>query len=203
MLITFEGIDGSGKSTQIQLLHEKLVQEGYPVSVFREPGGTKISEKIRELLLDQDNDIDPVTEALLFSSARSRLVSEVLKPRIQAGEMVILDRYYDSTVAYQGYGRQALPLNDLHELNKIASRGLVPDITFYLKIDIEQSEHRRKDLVRDRMENSGLDFYRRVISGFDELAALEARIVVLEASGSVDHIADKIWQIIQRKIRGL
>lgn len=200
MLITFEGIDGSGKSTQIVLLRNKLISENHAVSVFREPGGTKISEKIRDILLDQKNDVDPVTEALLFSSARSQLISDIVKPKLDRGEIVILDRFYDSTIAYQGYGRESMPLNDLDELNKIASHGLVPDITFYLKIDIDQSEKRRSNFTKDRMEKSGIDFFTRVITGFEKLAAQESRFVTIDASASVEEIKDEVWQVTQRAI---
>ncbi|MBN2732111.1 MAG: dTMP kinase, partial [Balneolaceae bacterium] len=138
MFITFEGIDGSGKSTQIALLRNKLLEEGHKVTVFREPGGTEVSEKIRALLLNPDFDIHPVTELLLFSSARAQLISEKVRPLLNKNEVVILDRFYDSTTAYQGYGRSSLPLQDIHRLNKIASHNIVPDITFYLKISLEE-----------------------------------------------------------------
>ncbi|MEX0685904.1 MAG: dTMP kinase [Balneolales bacterium] len=192
MLITFEGIDGCGKSTQIKLLQKSLEEEGFNPKIFREPGGTKVSEEIRSLLLSSENTIDPITEALLFSSARSKLISEVVKPSLDKGDIVILDRFYDSTIAYQGYGRKSMSLSDLHKLNMIASHGLVPDITFYLKISIEQSEQRRKNLTKDRMENSGNDFYSKVITGFDDLSRQEKRFVVINALNSIEDISKKI-----------
>ncbi|MEX0780528.1 MAG: dTMP kinase [Balneolales bacterium] len=201
MLITFEGIDGSGKSTQIELLRDKLKKNNQKVSVFREPGGTLVSEKVRELLLDQNHVIDPVTEALLFSSARSQLISEVVMPKLERQEIVILDRFYDSTIAYQGYGRGSMPIEKLQELSKIASHGLVPDITFYLKIDIDQSEKRRSNFTRDRMENSGVEFYRRVIKGFDKLAIQESRFVTIDASRSVKEIEKNIWNLVADQLK--
>ncbi|MEX2404288.1 MAG: dTMP kinase [Balneolales bacterium] len=201
MLITFEGIDGSGKSTQIERLRDKLIREKLNVSVFREPGGTNLSEKIRELLLDQDNEIDPITEALLFSSARSQLISEVVKPKLEKDEIIILDRFYDSTIAYQGYGRKSMPVSELHELNKIASHGLVPDITFYLKIDLDQSEKRRTHFIKDRMEQSGIEFYQRVIRGFDELANQVSRFRTIDASASIEEIENEVWDHIGPMIK--
>lgn len=200
MLITFEGIDGSGKSTQIDLLRARLKSEQIGVCVYREPGGTTVSEKIRDLLLDQENEIDPVTEALLFSSARSQLISEIVKPKLDEGEIVILDRFYDSTIAYQGYGRNSLPIDELQEINKIAAHGLVPDITFYLKIDLSQSEHRRSHIIKDRMEKSGIEFYRRVIRGFDDLAARESRFITIDASTAVEEIQKCIWKTVRAKL---
>src|SRR5690554_846824 len=130
MLITFEGIDGSGKSTQIKLLKEKLVKLGFRTEVFREPGGTKVSELIRSILLNPDLDVDPVSELLLFSAARAQLTSERVKPLLKEGVIVILDRFYDSTVSYQGYGRESLAIEQIHQINKIATGNLIPDLTF-------------------------------------------------------------------------
>lgn len=196
MFITFEGIDGSGKSTQIKLLRKALEKAGRTVHVFREPGGTELSERVRTLLLDTELDIDPVTELLLFSSARAQLVSEKLKPLLANDDIVILDRYYDSTVAYQGYGRGALALEDIHKLNGIASRDLKPDITFYLKLSLEEALQRTKMNPRDRMERSGKSFFHRVIEGFDRLAAEEQRVVAVDATGS----AGQTHAIISRKL---
>lgn len=193
MLITFEGIDGSGKTTQISLLREKIEAFGRIVRVFREPGGTAVSEKIRQLLLDPEMEINPVSELLLFSAARSQLIASTVQPLLDQGAVVILDRFYDSTVAYQGYGRGAIALDILHSINTIASHGLQPDLTFYLKISRNTSKKRMQLDVSDRMEQSGDIFYERVIRGFDALAAELERFRTVDAEQEVASIHDQIW----------
>lgn len=188
MLITFEGIDGSGKSTQISLLKDKITASGKQVEVLREPGGTDISELIRGILLNPEIEIDPVTELLLFSSARSQLIAEKVKPLLKEGAVVILDRFYDSTTAYQGYGRGSLPLNQVHQINEVASHGLAPEITFYLRLSLEESAKRTAHMQKDRMEQSGIEFYQNVIKGFDSLAEAEDRFVTVDASKSVEEV---------------
>lgn len=181
MLITFEGIDGCGKSTQISLLEEVFEKRNIRYRIFREPGGVAISEKIRELLLDAGNRIDPVTELLLFSSARSQLVAEKVIPLLKEKTVVILDRFYDSTTAYQGYGRRFNNLETIRRLNKIASHDIIPDVTYYLSIPLDVAVRRRSGQAEDRMEKSGVEFFERVIGGFETLAANESRIVRLDA----------------------
>ncbi|MBO6524506.1 MAG: dTMP kinase [Balneolaceae bacterium] len=200
MLITFEGIDGSGKSTQISLLKDKLTSVGKTVRVFREPGGTQISEEIRELLLNTEFHIDSVTELLLFSSARSQLMSEEVLPALEKGEVVILDRFYDSTTAYQGYGRKSLPLNQIQQINSIASHGRTPDFTFYLRLSLDESNHRRAHLSKDRMERAGDEFFANVIKGFDDLAEQEERFIVIEASQSIEVIHESIVKRLSSKL---
>ena len=200
ILISFEGIDGSGKTTQINLLKKKLEADGHDVYFFREPGGTELSEVIRGILLNPEIEINPVTEMLLFSSARSQLIAEKVKPLQDTNAIVILDRFYDSTVAYQGYGRKSVPLEQVHQLNTIASHGLVPDITFYLRIDLEVAEMRRSKFTKDRMERSGTDFYRAVIGGFDELAKSNDRFVTIQADGHVDAIHEQIVLEVNGKL---
>ena len=136
MFITFEGIDGSGKSTQIKRLRQDLEQEGVQVKVFRDPGGPEVSEEVREILLNPEYDIDPITELLLFSSARSELMAENVLPSLQQGDTVILDRFYDSTTAYQGYGRQSVSLDEISTINAIASHKRAPDLTIYMDIPL-------------------------------------------------------------------
>lgn len=200
MLITFEGIDGSGKSTQIKLLKQFLdSSQSERVSVFREPGGNTVSEHIRSLLLDDKQAIQPVTELLLFSAARAQLIADDVKPRLDRNEIVILDRFYDSSTAYQGYGRQALKISDIKKLNKIAALGLVPDITFYLRLSLEEAEKRRKGTSKDRMEQAGRDFYIRVIDGFDRMAKEEARFCTIDATLPID----EIHQIITSRVKKL
>tara|TARA_R110000868_G_scaffold396971_1_gene669414 strand:+ start:928 stop:1533 length:606 start_codon:yes stop_codon:yes gene_type:complete len=200
MLITFEGIDGSGKSTQIVLLKEKLISSGKKVKVYREPGGTEVSEQIRSLLLNPEIEIDSITELLLFSSARSRLISEKVLPALERGEIVILDRFYDSTTAYQGYGRESLPLDQIQHINEVASHHKSPDLTFYLRLSLDESNSRRSHLSKDRMERAGEEFFKKVISGFDELARNEARFVVIDASKSIDEIHARILKSIPNMI---
>ena len=135
MLISFEGVDGCGKSTQIELLKRHLeIDLGKRVHIYREPGGVPLAEELRNLLLDVRHTVDPISELLMFSSARSQLVQQQIRPDLKNGVVVILDRYYDSTTAYQGYGRGVLPLEDIHRLNSWANHGLVPDITYYLQL---------------------------------------------------------------------
>ncbi len=201
MLITFEGIDGSGKSTQISLLKDKLTSLGYTVKVFREPGGTLLSEEIRELLLNTDLEIDSVTELLLFSSARSQLMAEEVLPALKREEIVILDRFYDSTTAYQGYGRKSLPLDQIQQINNIASHGRTPDLTFYLRLSLDASNQRRAHLNKDRMERAGDQFFENVIRGFDELAKKEERFIVVEASKTIEEIHEKIVDTVYSKMK--
>lgn len=192
MLITFEGIDGSGKSTQISLLKDHLSKSGKEVQVLREPGGTDISELIRGMLLNPEIEIDPVTELLLFSSARSQLIAEKVKPLLEKSVVVILDRFYDSTTAYQGYGRKSIPIDQVHQINKIASHEIAPDVTFYLRLSLEESAKRTAHMQKDRMEQSGIEFFQNVIKGFDELSKSEERFVTIDASKNVDEVHDLI-----------
>ncbi|NTU53704.1 MAG: dTMP kinase [Chlorobiaceae bacterium] len=199
MLITFEGIDGAGKSTQVSRLQEHLQNQGRVVLTLREPGGTPEAERIRELLLESRHDFTPVGELLLFAASRAELLRKVILPALENGTDVILDRFFDSTTAYQGYGR-GLDLDMLTEVNRIATGGLCPDVTFYLDLSPEEALLRKfseKSLSLDfdaenldRMESSGLDFYRRVRDGYHALvAASRKRIVQIDArlSPSVIH----------------
>jgi dTMP kinase len=200
LLITFEGIDGCGKSTQIGLLKDWLTQKNIPFSVFREPGGTKLSEKIRALLLNSKDEMDPATELLLFSAARSQLIAEKVKPRLRAGEWVILDRFYDSTTAYQGYGRRSASLDQIESLNRLAGHGLVPDITFYLKISPEDADKRTAGAAKDRMESLGEQFFRDVARGFDRLSEENTRILTLDATQAPEAIHAQIVKILEGRL---
>ena len=201
MLISFEGIDGCGKSTHIKKLKAYLTDRGYDVHVFREPGGTPLSEQIREILLNSKDDIHPLAESLLFSAARAQLVATRIRPLLDTGAIVILDRFYDSTTAYQGYGRQAIPVPDIERLNKLATQNLEPDITIYLKLDPEVAYRRRKKVrMEDRMEQAGSDFFKRVNAGFDALAAREQRIVAFDASRSAAETFEAIKGHLERML---
>ncbi|MBO8092786.1 MAG: dTMP kinase [Prosthecochloris sp.] len=198
MFITFEGIDGAGKSTQVRKLKKKLESKGHEVLTLREPGGTEISEQIRSLLLETCHDITPEGELLLFAASRAELVQTVIKPALKYGKTVILDRFYDSTTAYQGYGR-GLDLQMLEQINNVAACGLKPDITFYLDLSPEDALIRKfseKSLPLafepeelDRMERSGLDFYTRVRNGYLAIAESEPlRFVSLDATLPAEEI---------------
>ncbi len=198
MFITFEGIDGAGKSTQVKKLRKHLASKGIEVLTLREPGGTDISESIRDILLESKNDITPIGELLLFAASRAELVQKVIKPALSSDKAVILDRFYDSTSAYQGYGR-GLDLDMLHQINRIATSGLEPDITFYMDLSPEDALIRKfsekslplafEEEELDRMERSGLDFYTRVRRGYRILAAAEAnRFVTIDANLEPDAI---------------
>ena len=199
MLITFEGIDGSGKSTQIELLKNYLLSKGKQVLTFREPGGTPFAEKIREILLDHHIEINAISELLLFESARADLTEKNIIPAIKEGKIVILDRYFDSTTAYQGFGR-GLDLTFIESLNKQATFYTIPDITFYLRIPYSVSLERRKQKI-DRMELAGDDFYHRLIDGYDKLAEQNPkRIKVIDSTQSIDSIFLEIKKFIDKLI---
>ncbi len=199
MFITFEGIDGSGKTTQLQMLSEYLKEKGYDVMVLREPGGITLSENIREMLLNSKENIHPITELLLFESSRSHLVHNVINPALESGKVIICDRFYDSTTAYQGYGR-GIELKLIHQFNKIATLGIIPDITFYLDVDLETAKIRSERRIYDRIEKSGNEFYSKVVDGFRELAKKNSsRIKLIEANGEIEDTQMKIRKIVNTK----
>lgn len=200
MLISFEGIDGCGKSTQIDLLKNYFENKDLRYSVFREPGGTEISECIRSLLLHETEEMDPVTELLLFSAARSQLIREKVLPLLSEGNIVILDRYYDSTTAYQGYGRKSADLESIDVLNQLATHHTKPDLTFYLRIDPREAEKRTRGNRKDRMENAGRLFFAEVSKGYDELADREERIHSIDATRSELEIHSQIVSLIEKHL---
>ena len=201
--ISFEGIDFSGKTTQINLLKSFFIENGYSVSIIREPGGTDISEKIRDILLDKKNSkMHDRTELFLYSAARVQLLEEKIIPLLQKGAIVIADRFVDSTTAYQGYGREIDPAI-IREINQIATRGILPGLTFYLKLDPQLAEKRRESRKSpaDRLEISGNDFYERVYKGYEEIADYyKERIVTIDASASIEHIQEKILEIVKDRV---
>ena len=183
MLITFEGIDGSGKSTQAKRLYEHLKSLGYKVSLYRDPGSTELAEKIRELILGFE--IDPTTELLLFECARSSLMWEKILPDLRDGKVVIVDRFIDSTMAYQGYGRE-INLGTVNILNHIAIRGRKPDITFLLNVPLEMALERIKG-KRTRFEDK--DYLRRVRDAYILIAHEQKdRIVMLDGTRSEEEV---------------
>ncbi|HTK83429.1 MAG TPA: dTMP kinase [Bacteroidota bacterium] len=202
MFITFEGIDGSGKTTQALLLVERLKSSGKTVVFLREPGGTTVSEKIRAILLDKQHlDLGQRTELLLFSAARAQLVDDVICPAIRSGNIVVCDRFYDSTTAYQGYGR-GLNLEDVRSINRIATSGTVPDLTLLIQVAIQEIQRRRQSagVADDRMESSGKEFYSRVQQGYDALASTEKRVVVVDGMRSAEEIHQDIWNIVSKRL---
>lgn len=187
-LITFEGIDGSGKSTQARLLKKHMMSQGHTVHLLREPGGTEIGESIRSILLDTAHaDMVPLTELFLYLAARSQITSQVIVPALEQGEYVIMDRFMDSTTAYQGYARR-LGINEMIRLNLIATGGLVPDITFFIDCDPAKALS-RVDSAPDRLESEGLDFMRRVRVGFMKLYEIDRkRIVHINGNREIEDI---------------
>lgn len=199
MFITFEGIDLSGKSTQIRLLKEYFESEKVKVISVREPGGTAISEKIRDILLDKEHlKMENLTEFLLFSASRQQLTREIIIPHLKKKYTVLCDRYYDSSAAYQGYGGK-VDLKIINRINKIASEGLVPDITFLIHISIEESLRRKKLMNKneDRIEQKTVSYYRKVVNGYLEISNNDKRrFVVIDGTESEQEISTRIIQTI-------
>ncbi len=197
LLITFEGIDYSGKTTQALQLKERLEAAGYEVLYLREPGGTAISEAIRKILLDnRHRQMHRHTELLLYCAARSQIVQEIIKPALERGKIVICDRYADSTTAYQGYGRQ-IDLNTIRALNALATENLAPDITFLLDLSPEEAARRQQHngLTRDRLESEQTAFYERVRQGYLQIASEEPdRVVKIAATEAPENLHAQIWQ---------
>jgi len=210
MLITFEGIDGAGKSTQIRKLTTHLRNQGEEVLTLREPGGTEVAEKIRTILLESRHDITPVGELLLFSASRAELINEVIRPALLEGTTVILDRFFDSTTAYQGYGR-GIDLPTLRSIIALSTDGLQPDITFYLDILPEEALIRKfsekssplafDNEELDRMERSGLDFYQKVHEGYKTIMQQEpSRFVSINARQSIQEIHTLILKTLKGRL---
>src|SRR5216110_3579511 len=196
--ITFEGSEGCGKSTQVQLLATRLEILGVPFVITREPGGTAIGESIHELLqfAPQSAGMTPETELLLFEASRSQLVREVIKPALESGKCVIADRFSDSTTVYQGAARK-LDRQIVERLNAFAVGDCVPDITFVLDVDAATAESRmqREPRKTDRMEQQPAEFYERVREGYRDLAAHEPRrIVTIDGARHADEIESEIWE---------
>ncbi len=202
MFITFEGIDLSGKSTQAKLLYDYLRRRKHKVILVREPGGTHTSEKIRDILLDKSHkQMTALTEFLLFSASRQQLTEEVIKPHLQKGYIVICDRYYDSSTAYQGYGGK-IEMRTIKEINKIASNKLNPDITFFVDIDMAESSRRRAAMkkTRDRMESKKSAYFKKVIDGYRKLAGLnKSRFIKLNGSKSIEELQTEILNILRKR----
>lgn len=199
-LITFEGIDFSGKSVQANLLLGALKDRKLPVLFLREPGGTEISEKIRSVLLDNANHkMSAMTEVLLYSAARAQMVRENILPNLEKGTVVICDRYFDSTTAYQGFGRR-IDLDFIKKLNNFATEELVPDLTFLIDLDPKIALQRTKTDL-DRLEKEDSEFHQRVRKGYLEIARSNPdRFVVIDGTQSIEAIQDEIFMKIKLKL---
>ena len=197
LFITFEGGDGCGKTTQIKLLDEYLQSKGYNTLLTREPGSKGLGVKLREILLNYDGEVSPVCESFLFLADRAQHVDCIIKPALEKGTIVLCDRHIDSTVAYQGYGR-GLDLEQIHNLNKIATSGLKPDVTIVLDVDVETSQ-KRVGSEKDRMESAGIEFFERVRKGFLEIAKQEPeRVKVVDSTQTIEEIHKEILELIGR-----
>lgn len=193
LFITFEGPDGSGKTTQARLLVEYLQACGYPVIYTREPGGTEISEQIRQVILSTRNKaMQSQAEVLLFSAARAQIVAELIRPALAAGKIVICDRYADSTMAYQGYGL-GLDLDALRAITRFATGGLVPALTFYVDVPAEIGLARRHRGETNRLDQKDVAYHTRVRNGYLELAKAEPqRFIVIDGTRTIDAVQQEI-----------
>jgi len=201
LFITFEGTEGCGKTTQAELLADFFRQKGYEILLTREPGGPKISENIRTILLNKDNvEMLPETEMLLYMASRSQHTGEWILPALKAGKIVISDRYYDSTIAYQGAARK-IDRNIIDTIRKYATFGLVPDLTFLVDLPAAVGLSRIKKEDADRLEQESLEFHTKVREGFLKIAKEESRYYIINGNNSIEEINKDILKIIQ-KIQG-
>lgn len=202
MFITLEGPDGSGKTTQARLLADWLKEQGHPVLLVREPGGTAIGERIREILHDPAHTgVAPWAEVFLYAASRAQLVAEIIRPALAAGRTVLCDRYADSTLAYQGYGR-GLDLSALRQVLALATGGLTPDLTFCLDLSPEEGLARRRKGRGEwnRLDQEAVEFHRRVRAGYLELAGLEPRRwVLVDAARPVEAVQADLRAILQER----
>ena len=200
LFITFEGCDGSGKSTQISLIIDKLVADGVDFLLTREPGGTKISEKIREIILDINNfEMNPYTEMYLYAAARAQLTADVIIPALNAGKTVICDRYLDSSIVYQGVGRELG--SAVEDVNTHAVMGIEPDLTILLSIDPREAISRATTKGADRMEAEDIEYHLKVYEAYKKLAErFPNRIKDFDASGTIEEIHDLVWDVVKNKL---
>jgi dTMP kinase len=203
--ITFEGIDGSGKSTQLRLLSSFLRMNSCDVLVTREPGGTPVGLRLRAALLDAQEEVDPLTELLVFAADRAQHVRRVLRPSLEAGRVVLSDRYADATVAYQGSGRGFAP-ELIAEIVKLATEGLVPDLTLLFDLTVQESTNRttRRSArnKRDRLDIENADFHARVREAYLRIAAAEPeRVKVIDTSGAVEQTHEEVKNIVVPLLR--
>ncbi|MCX6066799.1 MAG: dTMP kinase [Chloroflexi bacterium] len=204
MFITLEGPEGSGKTSHIKPLAEWFAAQGQTVYSTREPGGTSIGEQIRHVIHDLKNtEMHPRTEALLYQAARAQIVEQVIRPRLAAGEIVLCDRYFDSTLAYQGYGHQIIPLDELRQIIRFATGGLTPDLTILLDLDVEDGLKRKTNQDEwNRLDAFTVDFHQRVRAGYHELLKLEPqRWRVVDASQRWELVQEELRKVIGRELK--
>jgi len=201
LFVTFEGGEGSGKSSQAGVLYRRLCRLAIPALLTHEPGVTSLGKKIaRWLKWTQGVDISPVAELLLFNTSRAQLVTEIIRPNLESGKVVICDRYADSTTAYQGYGR-GLDLPMVVAVNEVGTRGLMPDLTVLLDMPVKEGLARKRGERRDRFEGEAIAFHQRVREGYLKLAAAEPeRWLVVDATESKEKIAGIIWQRVSQML---
>jgi dTMP kinase len=200
ILITFEGIDASGKTTQAKKLFNYLKRKKLPVIFTREPGGEKVAEKIRKILLSKKElSLTPLAEFLLYEACRSQIVTNLLLPALKQKKIVICDRFYDSTLAYQGYGR-GLDLSLIKKLNLVASSNLVPDLTFFIDVPVKISLQRKTKLKtkKDRLEKEDQVFFEKVRKGYLDLAQKEKRVKVIDGQKSIPQIFEEIKKLVEQ-----
>lgn len=200
LFITFEGTDGAGKSTQLSLLNNYLKEKGFNVLLVREPGGTNIGEKIRNIILDIENkEMDCMTEALLYASSRSQLVNQIIIPELKKGSVVICDRFVDSSIVYQGIARN-IGIDVVKKINNIATGGLIPDITFFLDLPPNKAIERKKEQKElDRLESEKDYFYKKVYGGYKILIDQNSeRIKIIDALQSIDTIHKNIVDYLEK-----
>ena len=204
MFITLEGPEGSGKTSHIKPLAEWLTAQGHVVYATREPGGTQIGDQIREVLVNMKNkDMHPRTELLLFQAARAQIVEQTLRPRLAAGEIVLCDRYSDSTLAYQGYGHNLFSLDEIRSLIRFATGGLTPDLTILLDLDVALGLQRKnKSAEWNRLDAFAVDFHQRVRAGYHELVELDPqRWRVVDASQGWQNVQDELRKVILKQLK--
>lgn len=202
MFITFEGPDGSGKTTQIKLLEKYFEHKGYDLLITREPGGTDISEQIRRVILDKNNtEMDRITEALLYAASRAQHVAEVIKPALLQGKVIICDRFVDSSIVYQGVGR-GLGIDFIKKINDIATAGTKPDITFLMKISPKEGLSRKYSSDEcNRLDMEKLEFHNNVYEGYLKLEKLYSeRIIGIDAGRAIKEIHENIIKAIKNKL---
>ncbi len=200
MFITFEGIDGCGKSTQIDLVYKYLTGLGYRAITLREPGSTPVAERIRDILLDRRAHITDITELLLYEAARAEITHKEIVPALESGTFVLCDRFYDSTTAYQGYGRK-LDIAMVRRLHRVAAGRISPDLTLLFDVDLKTAMKRRGKKV-DRLESQSRAFFERVRKGFLEIARKERkRVRVIDAAQAVEQVFEDVRKYLNRKLR--
>jgi dTMP kinase len=199
IFISLEGIEGTGKTTQARLLSERFVEKGYEVVLTQEPGGTVIGNKIREILLQiEHGEMSYMTELLLYNAARAQHLSEKILPALNKGKIVITDRFTDSTVAYQGYGR-GIAMQLIMSINNIATEGMKPHLTILFDLDIETGLKRNKGINKvDRLELEDIEFHKKVREGYLKIAEAEIeRIKIVNASLPLKDVSEKVWEIVR------